>query len=193
MQLPTFLSLAQDAPAMLTGIAAALFLTAAPAFRSRRMILLVQLAAGLCFAAHYLCLGITVAAAANMLGMVQTGAALFAARSTAMNRLGYALIGLMVLTGLWFWQGPISGLSVAAMVLIALARMQSNEIHLRLLLLAGGGFWVMHDIMGAAWIAVAADIGALVMGGVTLFVVLFRVTIEWRPSVPTPTAAALQA
>jgi hypothetical protein len=51
----------------------------------------------------------------------------------------------------------------------------------------------MHDIMGAAWIAVAADIGALVMGGVTLFVVLFRVTIEWRPSVSTPTAAALQA
>jgi hypothetical protein len=193
MQLPTFLSLAQDAPAVLTGIAAALCLTAAPAFRSRRTILLVQLAAGLCFAAHYLCLGITVAAAANMLGMVQTGAALFAARSSAMNRLGYALIALMALTGLWFWQGPISGLSVAAMVLIALARMQSNEIHLRLLLLAGGGFWVMHDVMGGAWIAVAADIGALVMGGATLFLVLFRVTIEWRPTVQPPAAAALRA
>jgi hypothetical protein len=193
MQLPTFLSLAQDAPAVLTGIAAALCLTAAPAFRSRRTILLVQLAAGLCFAAHYLCLGITVAAAANMLGMVQTGTALFAARSSAMNRLGYALIALMALTGLWFWQGPISGLSVAAMVLIALARMQSNEIHLRLLLLAGGGFWVMHDVMGGAWIAVAADIGARVMGGATLFLVLFRVTIEWRPTVQPPAAAALRA
>jgi hypothetical protein len=193
MQLPTFLSLAQDAPAVLTGIAAALCLTAAPAFRSRRTILLIQLAAGLCFAAHYLCLGITVAAAANMLGMVQTGTALFAARSSAMNRLGYALIALMALTGLWFWQGPISGLSVAAMVLIALARMQSNEIHLRLLLLAGGGFWVMHDVMGGAWIAVAADIGALVMGGATLFLVLFRVTIEWRPTVQPPAAAALRA
>jgi hypothetical protein len=193
MQLPTFLSLAPDAPAILTGIAAAACLTAAPAFRSRRTILLVQLAAGLCFAAHYLCLGITVAAAANMLGMVQTGTALFAARSSAMNRLGYALIALMALTGLWFWQGPISGLSVAAMVLIALARMQSNEIHLRLLLLAGGGFWVMHDVMGGAWIAVAADIGALVMGGATLFLVLFRVTIEWRPTVQPPAAAALRA
>jgi hypothetical protein len=99
----------------------------------------------------------------------------------------------MALTGLWFWQGPISGLSVAAMVLIALARMQSNEIHLRLLLLAGGGFWVMHDVMGGAWIAVAADIGALVMGGATLFLVLFRVTIEWRPTVQPPAAAALRA
>jgi hypothetical protein len=107
-------------------------------------------------------------------------AALFAARSAAMNRLGYALIGLMVLTGLVFWQGPISGLSMAAMVLIALARMQPNELHLRGLLIAGGLFWVAHDFLGEAWIALAADIGALVIGGATLFFVMFRVTVEWR-------------
>ena len=186
-------TLGPDAPAVLTGIAAALCLTAAPLFRHRRTILLVQLAAGLCFSAHYLCLGITVAAAANMLGMVQTSAALFAARSTAMSWLGYALIGLMALAGLWFWEGPISGLSVAAMVLIALARMQSSELSLRLLLLAGGGFWVAHDFLGGAWIALAADIGALVAGAATLFLVLFRVTIEWRGPAPRGRLPALQA
>lgn len=173
-------TLLQDLPATFTGLAAAACLTAAPAFRSRRMILIVQLAAGVCFAAHYLCLGITVAALANMLGLVQTGAALFAARSAAMNRLGYALIGLMVVMGLFFWQGPVSGLSMAAMVLIALARLQPDEVHLRGLLIAGGLFWVAHDFLAAAWIALAADIGALVIGGATLFFVLFRVTVEWR-------------
>ncbi|MGD1876267.1 MAG: YgjV family protein [Kiloniellaceae bacterium] len=181
--------LTQDAPAILTGIAATLCLSAAPMFRSRRMILLVQLGAALCFSAHYLCLGLTVAAVANMLGMVQIGAALFAEKSRAMSRLGYALIGLMALLGFAFWQGPVSGLAVAAMVLIALARMQANELRLRGLLLAGGCFWMMHDFMGAAWIALAADIGAFAMGAVTLFLVLFRVTIEWRvPSAGVPAA-----
>jgi Bacterial inner membrane protein len=177
-------SLAQDAPAILTGLAATLCLSTAPLVRGRRMILLVQLGAALSFSAHYLFLGITVAAAANMLGMVQIGAAIFADKSRAMNRLGYLLIGLMVLFGLAFWQGPLSGLAVAAMVLIALARMQAKTLHLRVLLLAGGGFWMAHDFMGAAWIALAADIGAFVMGAVTLFLLLFRVTIEWRVAAP---------
>jgi Bacterial inner membrane protein len=185
--------LAQDLPAIVTGVAAALCLTASPMFRSRRMILLAQLAAGLCFASHYVCLGITVAAAVNLLGMVQTAAALFSARSAAMGRLGYALIVLMALVGLCFWQGPISALSVAATSLIALARMQSNEVRLRSLLLAGGAFWVMHDGLAGAWIAVTADIGAAVMGAAALFSILFRVTIEWRASLPAPTAPAARA
>jgi hypothetical protein len=180
--------LLQDLPATLTGVAAALCLTAAPAFRDRRMILLAQLAAGVCFSAHYVCLGISVAAAANMLGSMQTAAALFSARSAAMNRLGYALIGLMALAGLFFWQGPISALSMAAMILIALARMQMNELHLRVLLLAGGCFWMMHDYLGEAWIALVADIGAFAMGAAALFSVLFRVTIEWRAATPVSQA-----
>jgi hypothetical protein len=146
------------------------------------MILLAQLAAALFFAAHYACLGIAVAGAVNLLSAVQTGAALFSTRSAAMDRLGYALICLMALVGLWFWQGPISAFSVAAMTFIALGRMQSNEFHLRLLLLAGGGLWLVHDFVGEAWIAFAADIGAILVGVAALLLLLVRVTIEWRPS-----------
>jgi hypothetical protein len=159
-------------------------------FRHRRLILLAQLSAGLFFAAHYLCLGIKVAAAVNLIGIVQTAAALFSGRSAAMGRLGYALIVLMALVGLCFWQGPISALSVAATSLIALGRMQSNEVRLRVLLLAGGGFWIMHDFLGEAWIALTADIGAATMGAAVLFSLLFRVTIERRASLPAPAALA---
>lgn len=179
-------ALLQDLPATITGVAAALCLTASPMFRDRRTILLAQLAAGLFFSAHYVCLGISVAAAANMLGLVQTAAALLSSRSAAMTWLGYALIGLMVLVGLYFWQGPISALSIAAMTLIALGRMQPNELQLRGLLLAGGCFWVMHDFLGEAWIALIADIGAFTIGTAALFSLLFRVKIEWRAAAAVP-------
>ncbi len=169
-----------NAPAVLTGFTAAFFLTVAPLFPSRRAILISQLAAGIAFASHYAVLGIAVASLVNCLGCIQTVAAMLAGRSRAFNRLGYALIVMMMGVGLWFWQGPISLLSVTAMTLIALARMQQCQIRLRLLLLAGGVFWMAHDYLSAAWIALAADIGALAIGSVALFNLLFCVTIRWR-------------
>ncbi|MEO3415227.1 YgjV family protein [Roseovarius sp. CAU 1744] len=177
-------ALMQDAPMIVSGVAAATCLTLAPAFRARRSILLCQLAAALFFAAHYIFLGIAVASAVNILSAIQTGAAVFAVRSTAMRGLGYVLICLMGLVGLWFWQGPVSGLSVAATILIATARMQADQVRLRLLLLAGGCFWTAHDFAAEAWIALAADLGALAMGLVALATLLVRVTIVWRPSYP---------
>lgn len=183
-------ALLQDVPAILTGIGAAVCLTITPVFRTRRAILLVQLAAGLFFASHYFCLGIAVAGAVNILGMVQTGAAIFSARGAVMNRLGYVLIVLMVLVGLWFWQGPVSALSVAATALIALARMQQDERRLRILLLAGGLFWIAHDFIAGAWIALAADVGAVLVGLVALSTMLVRITIEWRQPRPLAVPAA---
>ena len=54
---------ADQAPAIMSGLFAASCLTIGPMFRSRHMILLAQLGAGLGFAAHYGFLGIPVAAA----------------------------------------------------------------------------------------------------------------------------------
>ncbi|MEZ5933989.1 MAG: YgjV family protein [Alphaproteobacteria bacterium] len=177
-----------DAPTLLSGCGAALCLTIAPMFRSRQSILLAQLGAAVFFATHYMLLGITVASVANMLNIVQIGTAFYAVRSAAMARLGYLLIVLMVLSGFWFWQGPISAFSVAAMTLIALARMQVSELGLRLLLIAGGGFWVVHDFIGEAWIALAADIGAILTGTTALLALFIRVTIKWQP-LPSARAA----
>lgn len=182
--------LAQGLPSVLTGLAAATCLTAAPVFRTRRTILAVQLAAGLFFAAHYFCLGVAVASLVNILGMVQTGAAMFSARGTAMKRLGYALIVLMVLVGLWFWQGPVSALSVAATALIALARMQQNQVWLRLLLLGGGSFWIAHDFVAEAWIAFTADIGAAITCAAGLLALKVRIRFEWRDPRPLLAQAA---
>jgi hypothetical protein len=182
--------LPQDAPTLLSGITGAVCLTVAPMFRTRKMILLIQLAAGLSFAAHYAFLGITVATVANILGAVQTVAALLSSRNAAMGRLGYALIALGTLLGLWFWQGPISALSLIAMTLVALARMQQNDLYLRVLLLVGGAFWTLHDFAGEAWIAFAADVGAVLTGAVALLATFVRVRIEWRPPINAPLSLA---
>ncbi len=179
----------QGMPALISGSAAAVCLMAAPMFRSRQSILAAQLAAGICFATHYAFLGVAVASAANILGTVQTLTAMRATQSASMNRLGYLLIGLMALMCLWLWQGPISLLSLAAMMLIALGRMQTSDLWLRCLLLAGGGFWIVHDLMIQAWIAFAADIGAFLFGVVALLALHVKVRIEWpRPSQPASIA-----
>jgi hypothetical protein len=85
-------------------------------------------------------------------------------RNAAMNRIGYALIPLMIGVGVYFWTGPTSALCVAAMGLIALGRMQSNQWALRLLILAGGVFWSAHDYLVGSWIALAADGLAVTLG-----------------------------
>jgi len=174
--------LPHDMATLLTGVAAATCLTAAPAFRCRQSILIVQLAAGMFFAAHYLCLGLNGGALANILGSVQTAAAIFASRSTAMHKLGYGLIALMVIFALVLWQGPITLLSICAMAFIALGRMQTDERLLRVLVIAGGIFWVLYDFIGEAWIALVADIGALAVGIAVLTALTMRIRIEWRPS-----------
>lgn len=182
---------AQAPLTLLTGAGAILFMTCGPALRSRNGILLAQLGASACFVGHYWSLGILAASAVSALGLVQTGAAIFAGQSTSMNRLGYVLILLMIASGLWLWQGPISALSVTAMSLIALGRMQCDELRLRLLLLLGSAIWIAHDLISQAWFALTADIGAFVIGSGALLAMFVRVNIEWRrPAYPIHQTAA---
>ena len=169
-----------DLPTLVTGFAAIACLTGAPLCKARHAVISVQFCASLCFVAHYLCLGFSVAAAMNVLGAVQTLVAIFAGRGTGVTRFGYALILLMVLSGLWFWQSPISGISMIAMVLIAIGRMQVDQIHMRLLILAGGIAWIAHDFLASAWLALIADIGAFATGLAALLALFVRIRIEWR-------------
>lgn len=175
-------SLMENLPASLAGGVALFCLTTYPLFRSRKGILAMQLGAGAGFALHYALLGVLAASAVNVLGCVQTGAALFSGRSAASNRIGWALIPLMLLAGLYFWAGPVSAFSVVAMTLIAIGRMQQGELALRALMLSGASFWTLHDFLVGAWIAVAADIGCLTTGVAGLVALLGRTRRKERPA-----------
>jgi len=171
------------------GFLALVGLTAWPLFSSRRGILLAQLGAGVAFACHYALLGIFAPSLVNVLGSVQTGAALFSTRSEAMNRIGYGLIPLMIGAGIYFWTGPTSALCVAAMGLIALGRMQTSQWTLRLLILAGGVFWSAHDYLVESWIALAADLLSLTVG----LAMLAQMALAWMPRRRVPVHASVTA
>lgn len=173
-------NLGSDLATMLTGFAAIICLTGAPLFRERNSVLGAQFCASVCFMLHYLCLGVSVAAAMNVLGGIQTLAAVFAGQGKGFTRFGYALILLMVLSGLWFWQGPISGISLIAMALIAIGRMQFDQVLMRLLILTGGLAWIAHDFLVSAWLALVADIGAFATGCVALLLLFVRGRHAWR-------------
>ncbi len=153
-----------DPAATAAGFFALVCLTVWPLFRTRSGILLAQLGAGVGFASHYALLDMAAPSLVNVLGVVQTLAALFAMQSRALNRIGYALIPLMIAAGIYFWTGPASALCVTAMALIALGRMQDSQWTLRLLILAGGVSWTVHDYIVSSWIALAADLLSLTMG-----------------------------
>lgn len=146
------------------GLIAFVCLSVWPLFRSRSSILLVQLGASVAFATHYGLLGFMAPAAVNVLGSGQTVAALFAPNSPALNRIGYILVGLMAAAGIYFWIGPVSALCIIAMGLIAVGRMQKNQIALRSLILAGGAFWLAHDYLVGSYIALGADVTSLTIG-----------------------------
>lgn len=150
------------------GLVAFVCLSIWPLFQNRRSILLIQLVASVAFATHYGLLGLMAPAAVNILGSGQTVAALYAPNNPALNRIGYLLVALMVATVICFWTGPVSALCVAAMGLIAIGRMQGNEVALRCLILGGGGFWLVHDFIVGSHIALAADITSLTIGLVSL-------------------------
>ena len=165
------------------GFFALVCLTVCPLFRTRSGILWAQLGAGVGFASHYALLGIAAPSLVNVLGSVQTGAALFSTRSEALNRVGYGLIPLMIGVGSYFWTGPTSALCVVAMGLIALGRMQENQWTLRLLILARGVFWSAHDYLEGAWIAHTADLLSLTMGVGMLASMALAENFRLRPRV----------
>lgn len=134
-----------------------------PLVRSRPGILAMQLGAGLGFAAHYALLGLGTTAVVAGLGAAQSAAALLSVRFPVLAKAGWALIPAMVLAGLVHWSGWTTVFCVTAMSLIAWGRMQEDVLRLRLFILAGGCFWVVHDAAVGSWIALAADLvsGAL--------------------------------
>ena len=135
-----------------------------PLLRTRPTILVAQLGIGLGFATHFALLGVWAACAVSTLGAVQTVTAFYAGQGRFAERAGYSLIVGMVLAGIWFWSGPVTTLSVSAMVLVALGRMQTGQLALRLLLLAGSAAWAAHDYAIGSFIALSADVMSFAMG-----------------------------
>jgi hypothetical protein len=178
-------TLLETPAASAAGLAAMACLVACPLLRTRWSMLLAQLGVGVFFALHYGFMGVKAAALVDVLGAVQTLAALFAGRHPALGRIGYALIPLMAAVGLAFWSGPTTAFAVAAMAAIAYARMQEDQVDLRLMLLGGTLFWAVHDALVGSWIALSADLATGVLGLGALLPMRRQATHGLGDAVPT--------
>jgi hypothetical protein len=154
-------------PAGLCGILATAGLAAWPLFRTRGVMLSLQLGALALLSLHYALLGVTTAAIVNALGTLQLVACLAFGTHSRLRYLGYGLAGLMVASSIFTWQGQISLLSTGGNVVIAFGRLQAKADRMRLLVLAGTPFWILHDALIESPV-VLADTLSLLVGLVAL-------------------------
>lgn len=154
-------------PAGLCGIVATAGLAVWPLFRTRCVMLSLQLGALALLSLHYALLGVTTAAVVNALGTLQLVACLAFGTHPRLRWLGYGLAGLMVVSSIATWQGLISLLSTSGNVVIAFGRLQTRADLMRMIVLAGTPFWLLHDLLIESPV-VLADTLSLLVGLVAL-------------------------
>lgn len=118
-----------------------------PIFPNRRHMLIVQLGIAAGFGAHYWLEGAQTAALLNGLGLLHVLASLFWGTSTRMKWVGYAMIPAIVIGCLATWSGLPSLFSGIGTTIIAVGRVQVSPSRLRVFVLAGTPFWLLHDLM----------------------------------------------
>jgi len=154
-------------PAGLCGILATAGLALWPLFRTRAVMLSLQLGALALLSLHYAMLGVTTAAVVNALGTLQLVACLAFGTHPRLRWLGFGLAGLMVVSSIATWQGLISLLSTSGNVVIAFGRVQTRADVMRMIVLAGTPFWLLHDLLIESPV-VLADTLSLLVGLVAL-------------------------
>jgi hypothetical protein len=120
-------------------------------FRSRRTILLIQCAGALSFALHYVLLGSATGAAACIVGVLQSLAALrLEGRPLAA---AFGLTGIAAAVSVWLtWSGVPSLCAALGTGFACAGRLQREPQRMRLLFLACSSVWVGHNaLMGSAF------------------------------------------
>ena len=122
----------------------------------------------LCFALHYALLGHWTAAAMNGLMSVQTVVAIMLVRQRRLRFAYYGLMPVLALASVATWQGVPSFLAAAATTLSTIGRMQTNDVILRVLLLAATPFWAVHDLIVGSFPGLIADVLSMATGATML-------------------------
>ena len=116
------------------GLLAMVCFVAWPLFQARSMMLIAYIGNNLCFALHYALLGTAVAM--NGLKGVQTVVAIMLVRQPRLRFAYYALMPVLAPASVVTWQDVPSFLAAAATTLSTIGRTQTNDVILRVLLLA---------------------------------------------------------
>lgn len=153
--------------ALVTVLSGAVCMVTWSLLKTRGSMLAVQLGICVSFGLHYTLLGADTAAVGNAIGALQILLSLFFSRAGGFRWICYAPIPLMLVLGVSTWGGPSSLFATVGTIVLALGRAQLDERRLRTLVVAGTGFWLVHDIL--VWSPVAiVDAISLGVGCLTL-------------------------
>ena len=150
------------------GLAAMVCLAIWPLFRARSTMLMTYIGNNLGFALHYALLGQWTAAAMNGFMAAQTVVAIMLVRWPRLRWIYYALMPVLALASLATWHGLPSFLAATAATLSTIGRMQTNEVVLRVLLLASTPFWAAHDLVVGSLPGLVADLLSMTTGAAML-------------------------
>jgi hypothetical protein len=103
----------------------------------------------------------------NLLGAAQVTASVVFGGHARLRWISHALVPVIVAVCFATWEGMPSLLSTLGTVLIAAGRTQTNPSNLRLLVLSGTPFWLLHDVMIGSPLVIADTLG-IVLGLATL-------------------------
>jgi hypothetical protein len=150
------------------GLVAMTCFVVSPLFQARWMMLTAYICNNLCFALHYALLGHWTAVAMNGIMSVQTVVAIMLIRQPRLRWAYYALMPVLAFASIITWQGVPSFLAAAATTLSTIGRMQTNDVVLRVLLLAATPFWAVHDLTVSSLPGLIADVLNMATGATML-------------------------
>jgi len=104
----------------------------------------------------------------NGLMSVQTVVAIMLVRQPRLRFAYYGLMPVLALASVVTWQGVPSFLAAAATTLSTIGRMQTNDVILRVLLLAATPFWAVHDLIVGSFPGLIADVLSMATGATML-------------------------
>ena len=160
--------MADNPAAAVAGLIAMACFAAWPLFRARWMMLITYIGNNFGFALHYALLGYWTAAAMNGLMSLQTVVAILLDRQPRLRWAYCALVPVLALASVATWHGPPSYLAAAATTLSTIGRMQTNDVVLRIMLLASTPFWAVHDLLVGSAPGLIADGLSMVIGSTML-------------------------
>lgn len=139
-----------------------------PLFPTRAGMLLAQLAAGMCFAVHFLLLGAETAAALNLLSAVQAGIALPLGERPLFRRLYLAMLVPIAAILVFTWTGLPSLFAAGAAAMISIARYQTNVLRFRGVTLLALPLWFVHNAMVGSVPGMISDLAGFAINAVHL-------------------------
>ena len=135
-----------------------------PLFRSRRTILGMQLGTVCAYATSYALLGQATATATCLTGALQTALVLAFGNRPWMPRVGLVFLPVVLAIGVFTYAGLPTLFAVAASCLTMIGRLQRDALAMRRIQLSATPFGALHDLVAAAWPALAGTLVTFAVG-----------------------------